>query len=140
MTDRFVPDKPYRFRFGDRVENISASDRNPTKYSYYIRRVHRKGFINPGKYIETTDGKGKLWLTCADSIRPAPSPTVTLETDVVDGLVAALEALTADLDKLRDDSNGPMANPYRAAITPEGKAMRDHHDEARAALHRYKGG
>lgn len=49
-------------------------------------------------------------------------------------MVEVLDVLIGDLDHLRDDSNGPAANPYRSPLPSEGRAVRLHHDRARAVL------
>lgn len=48
-------------RFGDLIENGWASDSNPTKRGYFVRRGINSGFVNRGPYIEVTNGSGKFW-------------------------------------------------------------------------------
>lgn len=57
-----------RFKFGDRVTNLSAGDANPTKHGIFVRSFVRQGRLNPGKTYEMTDGKGKFWECKPDSI------------------------------------------------------------------------
>lgn len=48
-------------KFGDLIENGWASDDNPTKRGYFVRRGINSGRVNSGPYIEVTDGRGKFW-------------------------------------------------------------------------------
>jgi hypothetical protein len=49
------------YRFGDIVVNHSAGDGNPHKQGIVVRVRHRSGRLNPGRYVECTDGKGAFW-------------------------------------------------------------------------------
>lgn len=49
------------WKFGDVIENTSASADNPTRRGYFVRVGIRKGRLNPGRYAEITDGNGKFW-------------------------------------------------------------------------------
>jgi len=49
------------FKFGQHVDNTAASNCNPIKYGLFVRIITRKGFINPGTYVQMTDGKGSFW-------------------------------------------------------------------------------
>jgi hypothetical protein len=50
------------WKFGDVIENRSASADNPTRRGYFVRVVNRTGRLNPGRHAELTDGEGKTWL------------------------------------------------------------------------------
>lgn len=50
-----------KYKFGDIVINHSAGDGNPHKRSIVVRVGHRSGRLNPGRYVECTDGKGDFW-------------------------------------------------------------------------------
>jgi hypothetical protein len=47
--------------FGDLVENGWTSEDNPTRLGMFVREVRRTGRMNPGRWWEITDGKGKFW-------------------------------------------------------------------------------
>lgn len=49
-------------KFGESVRNSSASERNPRRDCYFVRKVVRRGLVNPGVHYECTDGKGEFWL------------------------------------------------------------------------------
>lgn len=49
------------FRFGDRVENGSASHDNPRRRAFFVRQGVRDGNMNSGPYAELTDGNGQFW-------------------------------------------------------------------------------
>lgn len=61
------------YQFGDRVEVIAASEDNPTKYGYFVRRGYNSGRTNRGPFIELTDKNGKFWKTFPDNARHAPA-------------------------------------------------------------------
>ncbi len=77
------------FKFGDIVENGWASDANPTKRGYFVRKgTTPRGQLNSGPWIELTDGKGKFWRLPVDSksksyllvkspLWPIPTPTTS---------------------------------------------------------------
>ena len=50
-----------KFKFGDVIENKAASKDNPTRYGYFVREIKRSGRLNPGRYVEITDGNGSFW-------------------------------------------------------------------------------
>lgn len=52
-TDRFI--------FGDKVQNIYASNDNPHKNGIFVKQFRRTGKSNPGIISEVTDGRGKFW-------------------------------------------------------------------------------
>jgi hypothetical protein len=63
--------------FGDIIENGWASENNPTRVGYFVREGRRTGRLNPGRYFEVTDGKGKFWNLPLDSdhkitVKPCP--------------------------------------------------------------------
>jgi hypothetical protein len=68
-------------RFGDRVVNTAASDRNPTKQGVFVRRVVKSGTVNPGAWWELTDGQGHFWRVSPESceIEPGRATAATLE-------------------------------------------------------------
>lgn len=49
------------FQFGDVLENGWASDLNPQKRGFFVKQGVRTGRLNPGPYVEITDGHGKFW-------------------------------------------------------------------------------
>lgn len=72
--------------FADHVENIAASDDNPTKRGRFVRMVRRTGRLNAGTFVEYIDDRGETHLTPPDNVRrlaeprtPAASEGVTLE-------------------------------------------------------------
>ena len=60
-------------KFGDPVTNTLAGDGNPTKHGFFVREYRRTGRLNPGSFIEVTDGKGKFWDVNAAAIVPTES-------------------------------------------------------------------
>jgi hypothetical protein len=74
-------------KFGDIVENGWASERNPTRVGFFVREGHRPlGRMNPGRYWQITDGKGKFWelSPVGDhriSVRPAGLAALSPEND-----------------------------------------------------------
>lgn len=61
QMDGFTDD----FVFGQTVINPWAARSNPTRVSFFIRKIHRSGRMNPGIWYECTDGKGKVWQSGA---------------------------------------------------------------------------
>jgi len=57
---------PKKWAFGDRIENDAASPDNPTRFGFFIRRKVRSGVVNPGAYVELTDGRGGFWKSNAE--------------------------------------------------------------------------
>jgi hypothetical protein len=53
--------EPLKPCFGDVIENGWASEANPTRIGLFVREGRRTGRMNPGRYFEVTDGKGKFW-------------------------------------------------------------------------------
>jgi hypothetical protein len=47
--------------FGDIVENGWASADNPQRRGFVIRTGQKFGRINPGPFVELTNGKGDFW-------------------------------------------------------------------------------
>lgn len=71
-----------KFKFGDRVECIHASEDNPQKRGFFVREGrHPRGAMNAGPYVEITDGEGVFWTSspeyvCHDNWQPlAGAPT-----------------------------------------------------------------
>jgi len=95
-----MTDKTTSYRFGDRIEMIAASDANPQKFGFYIRRGTSKAKFNGGSYIEMTDGKGEVWRTPPDNVRPAPLPHSSVQeaapATAADGLADAAMRLLSD--------------------------------------------
>jgi len=61
------------FQFGETIVNSHASPDNPCRRGKFVRRGHRTGKLNPGPYVELTDGQGKFWQASArDGHRLAP--------------------------------------------------------------------
>lgn len=57
------------FKFGDPVINIYASEINPQRNSFFVKKVIRKGVMNRGTWAECTDKKGKFWQVEWEAIR-----------------------------------------------------------------------
>jgi hypothetical protein len=58
------------FQFGDVFINPYASDNNPRKKGYFVKRIIRKkGMINPGLHYEFTDKKGDFWLISEEVLK-----------------------------------------------------------------------
>lgn len=55
-------------KFGEWLRGIYASESNPHRDGMYVRTIHRRGRINPGKFYEVTDGKGAFWMYPAQSV------------------------------------------------------------------------
>ena len=56
-----------QFQFGDAVIGLAASEKNPHKRGFFVRRFHCAArMVNPGWHIEITDGKGDFWI-CPES-------------------------------------------------------------------------
>ena len=66
------------FRFGDIVESIHASDDNPRKRGIVVRTDHRKGKLNPGRYVVLTDGNGEFWECPLDAVRKIGSASTSI--------------------------------------------------------------
>jgi len=57
-------------RFGETViENPWASDDNPQKRGVYVRTHHKRGRLNPGIWVELTDGEGHFWQIPIESVK-----------------------------------------------------------------------
>lgn len=56
-----------KFQFGDVIENAAASSDNPTGRGFFVREFTRTGRMNPGTFVELTDGKGKFWTHAKNS-------------------------------------------------------------------------
>lgn len=57
------------YQFGEGLEMIAASESNPIKYGYFVRRGFNSGRVNSGPFIEMTDAKGNFWKTPPDNVR-----------------------------------------------------------------------
>ena len=55
-------------KFGEWLRGIHASESNPHRDGMYVRTIHRKGRMNPGKFYELTDGNGAFWMYPAQSV------------------------------------------------------------------------
>ena len=55
-------------KFGEWLRGIYASESNPRRDGMYVRTIHRKGRMNPGKFYEVTDGNGAFWMYPAQSV------------------------------------------------------------------------
>ena len=55
-------------KFGEWLRGIYASESNPRRDGMYVRTIHRKGRMNPGKFYELTDGNGAFWMYPAQSV------------------------------------------------------------------------
>jgi len=47
--------------FGDLMRGVHASADNPQRDGYYVRTICRTGRLNPGKFYELTDKRGRFW-------------------------------------------------------------------------------
>lgn len=54
---------PKKWLFGDVIENDTASHNNPTRKGIFVRRMVNNRRVNPGTYVELTDGHGNFWAT-----------------------------------------------------------------------------
>lgn len=75
MSDK----NPKQWKFGDLIENSAATGSNPTRYGFFVRRAVRNGRMNPGAYVELTDGAGSFWESSAE---PGHTLTRTALTSV----------------------------------------------------------
>lgn len=50
-----------KYKFGDIVINHSAGESNPHKRGIVVRTGVKTGRLNPGPWVECTDGKGEFW-------------------------------------------------------------------------------
>lgn len=48
-------------KFGDWIRGIFASESNPQRDGMFVREKVNSGRLNPGKWWELTNGKGKFW-------------------------------------------------------------------------------
>lgn len=74
-------------KFGDMIENRSASVHNPIRRGVFVRVVYQRGRVNRGKFLELTDTKGYFWKVNPDaeiyvgenvlSARPNPEAEVS---------------------------------------------------------------
>lgn len=55
---------------GSAVTNIAASDENPIKHGWFIRRGKRSGRMNAGAFIEYVTADGRLHQTPPENIAP----------------------------------------------------------------------
>lgn len=60
-----------QLKFGDAFTNPWASERNPTRVGYFVRRGVRTGNLNRGPYCEFTDRKGKFWTMATSTVDEA---------------------------------------------------------------------
>lgn len=54
--------------FGERLRGIYASADNPIRDGFYVKTIHRSGRVNPGKFYQLTDRKGKFWSYPAECV------------------------------------------------------------------------
>jgi hypothetical protein len=66
--------------FGERIRGNYASVDNPIREGYYVRTIIRTGRLNPGKWYQLTDRKGRFWNFMASEVsfpdRPPPQDQV----------------------------------------------------------------
>lgn len=62
-------------KFGEWLRGIYASESNPRRDGMYVRTIHRKGRMNPGKFYELTDGNGAFWMYPAQSVERGHADT-----------------------------------------------------------------
>lgn len=55
-------------KFGDKMRNPWASEQNPTRDGYFVRKKHVTGNFNAGLWYEMTDGDGKFWECQGDTM------------------------------------------------------------------------
>lgn len=65
VRQTFVMTEPV---FGERLRGKYASEANPIRDGYYVRTIVHAGRLNPGKFYELTDRRGKFWRYPADSV------------------------------------------------------------------------
>ena len=73
MTDTAHGGPETRLRFGDRVTNTVAGDKNPHKHGIFVRYVVTKGRMNRGTWAECTDGDGIFWQSNPANLIPTPT-------------------------------------------------------------------
>lgn len=80
-------------KFGDVVENGSASEENPTRRGFFVREFKRSGRMNAGLTWEITDGKGMFWEFKPKDIAEEGRLAVTVEREAVVSGQADLHAI-----------------------------------------------
>lgn len=63
-----------KFKFGEKLLSIHASERNPHRVGMFVRSYTRTGRLNPGQFVELTDGKGDFWDTWEKNVIPFVEP------------------------------------------------------------------
>ncbi len=115
-------------KFGDVVINGWASDDNPQKQGYFVRKIKRTGKLNPGTFWELTDRDGKFWSASANkghklsvipmhsALKKAQAENAALRAQ----LAAAREVVGLKWIKERVDmlSARPMGGLLRYTIRP----------------------
>lgn len=66
-----MSEKEKPFKFGEKLENKYASINNPIRIATFVKKVTRKGKINPGKFCVLTDKKGRFWEVDCEALRRA---------------------------------------------------------------------
>lgn len=75
-TEKAAPIPADGLAFGDAVTNIAASDDNPIKHGWFIRRGRRSGRVNAGSFVEYATADGRLHQTPPDNIAPRDAEPV----------------------------------------------------------------
>lgn len=70
LNDRYAQHEDWSFKFGDKVQNMCASDDNPQRTGLFVKSYTMKGVRNPGKYATMTNGSGKFWDIGFEAIEP----------------------------------------------------------------------
>ncbi len=113
-------------KYGDAIVNQCASMSNPLRTGYFVRSgVRAAGKMNPGKYYELTDKKGRFWEISATSeclsfaalsVQPkslsedpttvGPSPSLESGKDELPLVYFDMDGVLADFDKAYDERIG----------------------------------
>lgn len=108
-------------KFGDWIRGIYASESNPRRDGMYVRTIHRKGRMNPGKFYELTDGNGAFWMYPAQSVERIAAALRSAQ--VPEGWVLVpLDAVTAAATELTfADCEGAAADLLNAMLAAAPK-------------------
>lgn len=100
-------------RFGDLVENGRASLDNPRRCGFFVRKGSTPhGRINPGPWIELTDGKGDFWR---HSLQHGHRLTIK-KRETAHNIVAALRFHRHDLTAQAADEIEKLRNTLRRLV------------------------
>lgn len=103
-------------RFGEAVRNTCASQDNPRRDGYFVRKVVRTGVLNRGSFYEVTDGSGHFWLLPVAVVAKAPIKEQVETQPAADGVPLAWMrawAYRGETPHKERKENGRMAWPLR---------------------------